>query len=91
METAEVIRRADLFIGIDSGPAHLANAVGTPGVILLGAYGGFRSYLPYSGGYATGMAADIIRADGPAADVPAAAVYDAAMRRLSAIATAVML
>ena len=33
-EVAEVIRRADLFIGTDSGPAHLADAVGIPGVIL---------------------------------------------------------
>ena len=33
-ESAEIIRRATLFIGIDSGPSHLANAVKTPGVIL---------------------------------------------------------
>jgi len=44
METAEVIRRARLFIGIDSGPAHLANAVGTPGVVLLGQYQSFKAY-----------------------------------------------
>ena len=37
-QTAEVMRRAALFIGIDSGPAHIANAVGSPGVILLGGY-----------------------------------------------------
>ena len=37
-EMAEIIRRAALFIGIDSGPAHLANAVKIPGVILLGRY-----------------------------------------------------
>jgi ADP-heptose:LPS heptosyltransferase len=36
LQSAELIRRAALFIGIDSGPAHLASAVGTPGVILLG-------------------------------------------------------
>ena len=82
LETAEVIRRASLFIGIDSGPAHLANAVGTPGVIPLGAFGGFASYLPYSGGYATGALADIVRTDGPASEVSVAAVFDAALRRL---------
>ncbi len=35
-ESAEILRRAALFIGIDSGPAHLANTVKTPGGILLG-------------------------------------------------------
>jgi ADP-heptose:LPS heptosyltransferase len=53
LETAEVIRRATLFVGIDSGPAHLANAVGTPGVILLGRYKDFRTYNPFSGFYAS--------------------------------------
>ncbi len=36
-QTAEVIRRADYFIGLDSGMAYIAEAVGTPGFILLGA------------------------------------------------------
>jgi heptosyltransferase-3 len=77
LETAEVIRRAALFIGIDSGPAHLANAVGTQGVILLGAYAGFQSYMPYSGGYASGETATIVRADGPVADLEVAQVLGA--------------
>jgi len=33
-EAAELIRRADLFAGTDSGPAHLADAVGTPGAVI---------------------------------------------------------
>ncbi len=69
LETAEVIRRAELFVGIDSGPAHLANAVGTPGVILLGHYKNFHSYMPYSGLYATKLGATILRANGPAANL----------------------
>jgi ADP-heptose:LPS heptosyltransferase len=81
LETAEVIRRAALFIGIDSGPAHLANAVGTPGVILLGSYVGFRSYMPYSGGYATGKAASVVRADGPVAGSPVDVVFTALAAR----------
>jgi heptosyltransferase-3 len=54
LEMAEVIRRATLFIGVESGPAHVANAVGTYGVILLGPYRDFKSYNPYSGAYKTG-------------------------------------
>ncbi len=53
LETAEVIRRAKFFIGIDSGPAHLANAQHIPGIVLLGRHGFFRQYSPYTGYYAT--------------------------------------
>ena len=51
LETAEVIKRANYFIGIDSGPAHFANAVGTYGMLLLGKLGDFEDYMPYSGKY----------------------------------------
>jgi ADP-heptose:LPS heptosyltransferase len=63
LESAEVIRRAKLFIGIDSGPAHLANAVGTNGVILMGNYLGFSKYNPFSGSYGDGINAKIIYSD----------------------------
>jgi ADP-heptose:LPS heptosyltransferase len=53
LQTAEVIRRARLFIGIDSGPGHLANALKVPGVVLLGHYHYFRKYCPYTGFYAS--------------------------------------
>lgn len=61
LETAEVIRRADFFIGLDSGPAHLANAVGTYGFVLMGSLGNFPTYNPYSGAYGTGRNCTIIR------------------------------
>ncbi len=52
LESAAVIKKSLLFIGIDSGPAHMANAVGTAGVILLGEYYfGMKNYNPYSGNY----------------------------------------
>ncbi len=51
LETAEVIKRATYFIGIDSGPAHFANAVGTYGILLFGKLGDFEDYMPYSGSY----------------------------------------
>jgi heptosyltransferase-3 len=35
-ESAAVIQQADIFIGVDSGPMHLAAAVGTPCVSLFG-------------------------------------------------------
>lgn len=64
LETAEVINRASFFIGLDSGPAHLANATGTYGVILMGSLGNFDSYNPYSGRFGTGENCTIIRERG---------------------------
>ena len=52
LQSAFVIKEAKLFIGIDSGPAHMANAVGTPGIILLGEYYfGMKNFNPFSGNY----------------------------------------
>ncbi|MBV8474478.1 MAG: glycoside hydrolase family 99-like domain-containing protein [Hyphomicrobiales bacterium] len=53
LETAEVIRRARLFIGVDSGPAHLANALQKPGVVLLGRHVQFQKYNPFTGHFAS--------------------------------------
>lgn len=82
LQMAEVIRRATLFVGVDSGPAHLANAVGTSGVVLLGQFNTFASYNPFSGDYGAGRNVTFVRnADGPAAllnvDAVSAAVTDA--------------
>lgn len=82
IETAEVLRRATLFIGVDSGPAHLANSVGTRGIVLLGKYRHFVRYLPFSGGYADGSNADLIYAEGAVASLPLPYVLDAALRRI---------
>ena len=82
LETAEVIRRAALFVGIDSGPAHLANAVGTPGVLLLGDYVNFRRYMPYSGGYQDGRNADVLYAEGTVAELEVETVFTTLARRL---------
>jgi heptosyltransferase-3 len=81
-QTTEVIRRAALFIGIDSGPAHFANAVATPGIILLGHYKGFADYMPYSGRYQNGEGADIIRGDGAMETLPVAPILAAVRHRL---------
>ena len=83
LASAEVIRRAQLFIGIDSGPAHLANAVATPGVVLLGSYLGFDSYTPFSGGYAAGETATLLRAEDAVANIPVEQVLDAVLALLA--------
>ena len=83
LETAEVIRNARLFIGIDSGPAHMANAVGTDGIILLGQLYDFVDYLPYSGRYKRGEGITILNNYGhPCSELPYTWVKDAVQKRL---------
>lgn len=82
LESAEVIRRAKLFIGIDSGPAHLANAVGTFGVLTLGSYLGFESYNPFSGAYRDGSNAVLLYAKGPVTDIKVDSVFEEVERYL---------
>ncbi len=77
LETAEVIRRAVAFIGVESGPAHLANAVGTYGYVLLGWLDAIREYMPYSGAYETGENGRLIRnSAGPCSELPYEAVWE---------------
>ena len=64
LETAAVISRAEFFIGLDSGPSHLANATGVFGMILMGALNNFANYNPYSGGYGSQENALLIRQEG---------------------------
>jgi heptosyltransferase III len=84
LETAEVVRRARLFIGIDSGPAHFANATGVDGVILLGKLFDFMEYLPYSGRYKRGEGVDILNYRGhPCSELPYEWVQQAVTKQLT--------
>jgi heptosyltransferase-3 len=76
LQTAEVIRRSRLFIGIDSGPAHLANASGRPSVILLGKFCKFDRYFPYTGFFENPSQASIIQWPQPVAEIPVQIVWD---------------
>jgi ADP-heptose:LPS heptosyltransferase len=46
-ESAAVMRRAALFIGHDSGPMHLASAVGTSCVVMFGDHNPPRKWHPF--------------------------------------------
>lgn len=47
-ETTALLERADLFLGSDSGPAHLAASAGVPSVILFSGTNNPRQWRPYS-------------------------------------------
>lgn len=42
-----LVARGDLFLGVDSGFAHLANAFAVPSIYLIGRYRGFSGHLPW--------------------------------------------
>jgi heptosyltransferase-3 len=88
LESAEVIRRSVMYIGTDSGPAHLANAVGAYGIIALGHYHVFKKYTPYSGDYGKERNCELIRHDGPVAEMPVELILAAIDRRMKALADA---
>lgn len=45
-ELAQELSQADLFLGVDTGPAHLALALGKPAVVVLGG-GDYGRFFPY--------------------------------------------
>lgn len=47
-ETAALLERVDLFIGADSGPAHLAACAGVPSVVLFSGTNRARQWRPWS-------------------------------------------
>jgi len=76
LETAEVIRRAAFFIGVDSAPAHMANAWRRPAMVLFsGAWLG--DWSPYDGFFADEGSAEILRPPGLLREVPASRVIAA--------------
>lgn len=69
VQTAEVVRTAAFFIGVDSGPAHMANAWGTPGLLLFGRMYGHDAFNPYEGYYAASADSVILRHPGSLHDL----------------------
>ena len=61
--TAAVLELADLFIGNDAGPMHLAAAVGTPTVAIFG-LSNWQAWGPYTGNV-PGRRAQVVRLDLP--------------------------
>lgn len=65
-----VVEKATLFIGIDSGPAHFANAAGISRIALLGRFLNYDRYLPYSGDSEWLSNLEAIQWATPSADIP---------------------
>jgi ADP-heptose:LPS heptosyltransferase len=85
--TIDLIRGAELFLGVDSGPAHIANALGVPAIVLMGHYGVYQQRMPFSGGLADGSGGIVIQHDGPLAELSPQVVIDAARSMLRKVET----
>jgi heptosyltransferase-3 len=64
-----IIAGASLFVGVDSGFAHIANACEIPAVILMGKYKKWTVHMPFSGPWAEGVGCTIVRTAGALADL----------------------
>ncbi len=80
VELAELIRRSSGFIGIDSGPAHFANAFTRRSIILLGHLYAFTRYMPYTGFLRENAHEMLIHWDGPVVALPVKRVIEASDR-----------
>ncbi len=53
-QIAYIIKGAKLFIGVESGFAHFANALGTNSTVLIGYFQHYKNYMVYTGRFAAG-------------------------------------
>ena len=77
METAELIRRSAFFLGVDSGPAHMANAWRRPALLLFGRYLGSDTFNPFEGLYEERADVVILRYPGLLREQPPGSVINA--------------
>lgn len=75
LQTSELIRRSSFFVGVDSGPAHMANAWHTPSLILLSRFHG-HDWRPYEGFFAEHSDRLLLRHPGPLSTLAAGQVID---------------
>ena len=76
-ETMKIMKGASFFIGLDSGPTHLANAFLLPGLILNGEFLNFKTYMSYSGMYKNSQKVKVLfNESGMAKDLPFDAVWE---------------
>jgi heptosyltransferase-3 len=77
-ETCMLIKSARFFLGIDSGPTHIANAFQIPALILCGHFANFKKYMSYSGAYQEkdGIAHIYFNARGSTRELPFLEVWE---------------
>jgi heptosyltransferase-3 len=81
----KIIKECSFFIGLDSGPTHIANACMIPGLIINGEFLNFKTYMSYSGMYKNSPKVKILfNQYGPAKDLH----FDVVWKELSLLMVA---
>ncbi len=81
---ARIIANAGVFVGIESGFGHIANATGVFGIILTGKLRHYPEYVTYSGRYRKGESCNLVRYyDIPANSLPLFPAQEAVRRFLA--------
>ena len=73
-----VVKKARLFVGVDSGFSHVANAAAVNSILLIGKYLGFADHLPWQ----IKPQDIVIRSDGQAHEIPVSDVTKAVIQML---------
>lgn len=84
-EIAGIIKHSKLFIGIDSGFAHFANALNKDALVLIGRFGSFVNYMPYSGKFQAEKEEIIHYHAGPLSSMPCDEIFAIVSKKLSTI------
>ncbi len=79
---ALLLSQARLFVGGDSGFAHIANAFAVPAVLVMGRFRKFTNHMPFSGPWACGQGCIFVRTQGRLSTLPAKPVIEAVGKML---------
>ena len=80
-----LLAQAVLFVGVDSGFAHMANACHIPSVVVLGQYKGVSDQMFFSGPWRRGEGCRFVRTEGALASLSASEVIDAVRSQLDGV------
>jgi heptosyltransferase-3 len=69
-QNSYIIKESLMYIGIDSGFAHFANAYKKESVIMIGQYRQFKRYLPFSGYFESFQDENLLYYDGELHNMP---------------------
>jgi heptosyltransferase-3 len=84
-EVANLIKDSTLFMGVESGFAHFANALAKEAVILIGRQNNFQRYMPYSGKYWKERDTNIVYFDGELKQMPFDFIRERILQKLALI------
>ena len=78
----DAVRHATLFVGCESGVAHIANALRVDSLVLMGHYRTWKRYNPYTGYFKDNADTCLARFDMPVAEAPYVVMRQLALNKI---------